>query len=507
MKPLVHRLVVLFLGASLSLAWPLAAAADEVLEWNVAGYRGRRGWRPEPHHAEPHPRHGAARRPRCPQRDRPPVRALPAREPSRAPVGPRRRHRRRRARRAGRRDPGFGTPEQRAKALELLDDRPMRARSRKCPTGPARRDGLAAGQAAAAAMLQARAQDGATTDGRLHAGHRTRAVASHAESRAREPADADAGSGGGQPACHAPQWATLTPFTMASPWQFRLPGPPKLDSETVRARLRRGTAPGRQGQRARTPEQTEIARYWYEGSPQGWSRIARVVSAQRGLDRWDNARLLALVHAAMADGFVAGADTRYLYNFWRPVTAIRAGDTDGNDATTADPAWETFLNTPRPARLSLHAQRAGRRGGDGPGALLRGRSGDLQHDERTALPRHHPLLRELLAGRARKRRLARLRGAALPQRLPGRRPTRRADRAADIRRPPPAVPKVAAATGRRSSSPRSRPRPASCRPDSSRVARTRTWSGRWAPSLRGAPGARGSRRCCRRSRGSGAPRR
>jgi hypothetical protein len=43
---------------------------------------------------------------------------------------------------------------------------------------------------------------------------------------------------------------------------------------------------------------------------------------------------------------VAGADTRYLYNFWRPVTAIRAGDTDGNDATTADPAWETFLNTP-----------------------------------------------------------------------------------------------------------------------------------------------------------------
>ena len=48
----------------------------------------------------------------------------------------------------------------------------------------------------------------------------------------------------------------------------------------------------------------------------------------------------------IADGFIAGADTRYLYNFWRPVTAIRAGDTDGNEATAADPAWETFLNTP-----------------------------------------------------------------------------------------------------------------------------------------------------------------
>src|SRR5262249_30559778 len=75
-------------------------------------------------------------------------------------------------------------------------------------------------------------------------------------------------------------------------------------------------------------------------------RVARVVAAQRGLDRWDSARLLALVNAVIADGYIAGADTRYLYSFWRPVTAIRAGDTDGNDATAADPAWESFMNTP-----------------------------------------------------------------------------------------------------------------------------------------------------------------
>lgn len=96
----------------------------------------------------------------------------------------------------------------------------------------------------------------------------------------------------------------------------------------------------------RSAEQSEIARYWYEGSPQGWSRIASVVAAQRGLDRWDNARLLALINAVIADGYIAGADTRYLFNFWRPVTAIRAGDTDGNDATAPDPAWQTYLNTP-----------------------------------------------------------------------------------------------------------------------------------------------------------------
>ena len=84
--------------------------------------------------------------------------------------------------------------------------------------------------------------------------------------------------------------------------------------------------------------------YWYQGSPQGWNRIAGVVSAQCGLDRWDNARLLALVNATIADGYIAGADTRYLYNFWRPITAIRAGyaeaNSPANPATAADPTWE-----------------------------------------------------------------------------------------------------------------------------------------------------------------------
>jgi hypothetical protein len=64
------------------------------------------------------------------------------------------------------------------------------------------------------------------------------------------------------------------------------------------------------------------------------------VLAQRGLDRWESARLLSLINAAMSDGYVAGADTRYLYDFWRPVTAIREAATNG------DAAWESFLNTP-----------------------------------------------------------------------------------------------------------------------------------------------------------------
>jgi hypothetical protein len=106
----------------------------------------------------------------------------------------------------------------------------------------------------------------------------------------------------------------------------------------------------------RTAEQSEIARFWYEGSGLGWNRIARNVSAQQGLGLWENARLFALVNFAMADGFIAGFEAKYFYNFWRPVTAIRVGDTDGNDQTIGDPAWTSFLITPNiPDYPSTHS--------------------------------------------------------------------------------------------------------------------------------------------------------
>jgi hypothetical protein len=160
---------------------------------------------------------------------------------------------------------------------------------------------------------------------------------------------------------------------MVTPWQFRLPGPPALASVQYAKDYDEVMHLGAKNSKVRTNEQSEIARYWYEGSPQGWSRIARVVAAQRGLDRWDNARLLALVNAAIADGFVAGFDTRYLYDFWRPVTAIRAGDSDGNDTTAGDPDWETYLNTPAiPDYPSTHSVS----GGAGAAVLARVFGGD-----------------------------------------------------------------------------------------------------------------------------------
>jgi len=95
----------------------------------------------------------------------------------------------------------------------------------------------------------------------------------------------------------------------------------------------------------RTADQTEIARFWFEG-PGAWNTIARTVAVSRSLDARDSARLLALMNMAMADAYIAGFKIRYVYDFWRPITAIREGDNDGNDATAGDPTWDSHQNTP-----------------------------------------------------------------------------------------------------------------------------------------------------------------
>jgi membrane-associated phospholipid phosphatase len=103
---------------------------------------------------------------------------------------------------------------------------------------------------------------------------------------------------------------------------------------------------GHIGSTIRTPEQSEIAQFWYEDSPLGWNRIANTVVRQRGLDLWSAARAFALLNFAMADGFSAGFEAKYRFRFWRPVTAIHQAGTDGNPLTEADATWQPFLTTP-----------------------------------------------------------------------------------------------------------------------------------------------------------------
>ena len=133
--------------------------------------------------------------------------------------------------------------------------------------------------------------------------------------------------------------------TKLSASQFWLPGPPALTSQAYARDYEKVKSLGGQMSTARTAEQTEIARFWFEGPP-AFNRIARVVAEGRGLNAWDSARLLALMNMTMADAFIAGFKIRYVYDLWRPVTAIREGDADGNDATVGDPNWNSLQNTP-----------------------------------------------------------------------------------------------------------------------------------------------------------------
>jgi hypothetical protein len=96
----------------------------------------------------------------------------------------------------------------------------------------------------------------------------------------------------------------------------------------------------------RTDIQSEIARYWYEASAQGWNRIARIVAESQKLAIWESARLFALVNTALADGYIACYESKYFYNFWRPITAIREADTDGNIETSGELEWNSYLIAP-----------------------------------------------------------------------------------------------------------------------------------------------------------------
>jgi hypothetical protein len=201
------------------------------------------------------------------------------------------------------------------------------------PDGPDKDQGIAVGQAAAGAILQVRSADGSTDLVGYIPGT--------------EPGDWVPTPPLFLPAI-LPGWGNVSCFALRSGEQFR-PDPPEmfdLSSEEYAREYNEVKDFGDINSITRTAEQSEIARFWYEGSPVGWNRVARIVSAQAGLDLWENGRLFALLNAAMADGFIVGYNIRYHYNFWRPVTAIRAGEADGNPATAADSSWLPYLITP-----------------------------------------------------------------------------------------------------------------------------------------------------------------
>jgi membrane-associated phospholipid phosphatase len=159
----------------------------------------------------------------------------------------------------------------------------------------------------------------------------------------------------------APQWATATPFCIPANSAFRPPPQPGLNSVEYTDAFNEVKSLGARDSTTRTAEQTEIARFWAGAagtftSGGYWNQIAQDVAARRGNSLVENARLFGLLNVAQADAYFAVWDAKYTYNFWRPVTAIRAADTDGNPDTSPDPGWAPLLVTPNhPSYVSGHS--------------------------------------------------------------------------------------------------------------------------------------------------------
>ena len=143
-----------------------------------------------------------------------------------------------------------------------------------------------------------------------------------------------------------PNWGKRKPWVMASGSQFRPGPPPGLTSERWTRDYNEIKAVGAKNSTQRTPEQTAIAKFWEATAPAVYWPVARSVAAMPGRDVTANARLLAVAAMAMDDGLIAVFDAKYTYNLWRPITAIRNGDADGNDATERDPSWTPLIDTP-----------------------------------------------------------------------------------------------------------------------------------------------------------------
>ncbi len=205
--------------------------------------------------------------------------------------------------------------------------------------GPAKDAGLAWGAEVAAALVAARAGDGASLSAPW--------PGSEAPGQWRPTV-----SFGGivRPAL-LPMWGYVAPFAIQDVGRMRPPAPPELNTRRYAAELNYVKQYGSVDSVARTADQTEIAHFWAYGpgtaTPPGhWNEIALTVAESEGNTLAENARVFALLNIALADAAIVSWDAKYAYNYWRPITAIQLADTDGNAATEPDTGWAPLLETP-----------------------------------------------------------------------------------------------------------------------------------------------------------------
>jgi hypothetical protein len=206
--------------------------------------------------------------------------------------------------------------------------------------GAAKNNGITAGEAAANAVLAARADDGAAAP---------ESYRPHTSTGVYVPTVMPA----------VPQWPQRKPWLMQSASQFRPGPPPALTSERWARDFNEAKALGGKASTQRSAEQTEAARFWEYSLPAVYHGVVRSVALQPGRDLARNARLFATVAQAMDDALISVFDAKYHYSFWRPVTAVRNADIDGNDATQREASWLPLIDTPmHPEYPSAHSVQA-----------------------------------------------------------------------------------------------------------------------------------------------------
>ena len=157
-----------------------------------------------------------------------------------------------------------------------------------------------------------------------------------------------------------PWLAHLRPFAMKSVLQFRASDVPALTSSTYTQDFNEVKSYGSLDSSLTTPQQREAARFYTENATVQYARAIRDFAATQGLPLADNARLFAQLFVAMGDALIAGWDSKFYYNFWRPVTAIRNADIDGNPSTERDTSWLPLVVTPNHQEyISTHSALTG----------------------------------------------------------------------------------------------------------------------------------------------------
>jgi PAP2 superfamily len=143
------------------------------------------------------------------------------------------------------------------------------------------------------------------------------------------------------------QFATMTPFALASPNQFLPAPPPPMTSARYARDFNEVKALGSANSTIRTPEQTETAIFWQSDTPTAiWNRVADDLAQQRGRSMLAGARILALMNISLADSAIAIWNAKNTYDTWRPITAIQQADSDSNPDTSPDRNWTPLLTTP-----------------------------------------------------------------------------------------------------------------------------------------------------------------